>query len=104
MSVGRLCAEHDIPHLVNNAYGLASSKVGDYLTDQTRLLNSSSMQCCHLVSEAARATRLDLVVQVGTLQLVLFCLTELSRARTRTCWCRWAGRWWLAGTASCCRR
>jgi len=45
--VGRLCADHDIPHLVNNAYGLASSK------------------CCHLVSEAARATRLDLVVQVG---------------------------------------
>lgn len=63
--MGRLCADHDIPHLVNNAYGLASSKVGDYITARPLLTGSSIMQCCHLVSEAARATRLDLVVQVG---------------------------------------
>ena len=38
--------QFDIPHLVNNAYGLQSSK------------------CCHLINEAIRVGRLDAFVQV----------------------------------------
>ena len=44
-SVSLTCKELNIPLLVNNAYGLQSSK------------------CCHLVSEALRVGRVDLVVQ-----------------------------------------
>ena len=38
--------QFNLPHLVNNAYGLQSSK------------------CCHLINEAIRVGRLDLFVQV----------------------------------------
>ncbi|KAM8939528.1 O-phosphoseryl-tRNA(Sec) selenium transferase [Pelodytes ibericus] len=40
-----ICAEHDIPHIVNNAYGIQSSK------------------CVHLVQQAARLGRIDACVQ-----------------------------------------
>ncbi|KAK6178106.1 hypothetical protein SNE40_012935 [Patella caerulea] len=43
--VGLLCKEYDIPHLVNNAYGLQASK------------------CTHLLQQAARVGRVDLFVQ-----------------------------------------
>lgn len=43
--VAQLCQEQDIPHVVNNAYGLQSSK------------------CSHLINEAIRVGRLDLFVQ-----------------------------------------
>lgn len=43
--VGKICREADIPHLVNNAYGIQTSK------------------CCHLIKEAARVGRLDAFVQ-----------------------------------------
>ena len=39
--------QFNLPHLVNNAYGLQSSK------------------CCHLINEAIRVGRLDLFVQVS---------------------------------------
>ncbi|XP_023342194.1 O-phosphoseryl-tRNA(Sec) selenium transferase isoform X2 [Eurytemora carolleeae] len=43
--IGKICKENNIPHLVNNAYGVQSSK------------------CCFLIDEAARVGRLDLFVQ-----------------------------------------
>ncbi|XP_059145302.1 O-phosphoseryl-tRNA(Sec) selenium transferase-like isoform X2 [Physella acuta] len=43
--IGVLCKENDIPHLVNNAYGLQSSK------------------CTHLIQQAARVGRVDAFVQ-----------------------------------------
>ncbi|KAH3707970.1 O-phosphoseryl-tRNA(Sec) selenium transferase-like [Dreissena polymorpha] len=43
--VGHLCKTYDIPHLVNNAYGLQSSK------------------CCHLIQQASRTGRVDAFVQ-----------------------------------------
>ena len=45
VSVGVMCREFNIPHIVNNAYGLGSSK------------------CCHLLNEAARVGRLDVFIQ-----------------------------------------
>ena len=45
VSVAALCEEFNIPHIVNNAYGLGSSK------------------CCHLINEAARVGRLDVFIQ-----------------------------------------
>ena len=43
--VARVCDKHDVPHLVNNAYGIQSSK------------------CMHLIEQAQRVGRLDLFVQ-----------------------------------------
>ncbi|TYZ63309.1 hypothetical protein PybrP1_005941 [[Pythium] brassicae (nom. inval.)] len=43
--IARLCAAHGVPHVVNNAYGVQSSK------------------CAHLVNEAMRVGRVDAVVQ-----------------------------------------
>lgn len=43
--VGRLCKEKDVPHIINNAYGLQSSK------------------CTHLVQQSARVGRVDAFVQ-----------------------------------------
>ena len=43
--VARVCAKLNVPHLVNNAYGLQSSK------------------CMHLIEQARRVGRLDLFVQ-----------------------------------------
>ncbi|XP_067278349.1 O-phosphoseryl-tRNA(Sec) selenium transferase [Pseudorasbora parva] len=40
-----LCAKHDIPHIVNNAYGMQSSK------------------CMHLIQQGARIGRIDAFVQ-----------------------------------------
>lgn len=40
-----LCAKHDIPHIVNNAYGIQSSK------------------CMHLIQQGARVGRIDAFVQ-----------------------------------------
>jgi len=48
--VAQICQEFNLPHLVNNAYGLQSSK------------------CCHLINEAIRVGRLDLFVQVTLLK------------------------------------
>ena len=45
ISVAGICKQYNIPHLVNNAYGLQSSK------------------CCHLINEAHRTGRLDVFVQ-----------------------------------------
>ena len=45
VSIGKMCKEFNIPHIINNAYGLGSSK------------------CCHLVNEAARVGRVDVFVQ-----------------------------------------
>ncbi|KAJ8317506.1 hypothetical protein KUTeg_005410 [Tegillarca granosa] len=45
--VGKLCKDKDIPHLVNNAYGLQCSK------------------CTHLIQQTARVGRLDAFVQSG---------------------------------------
>lgn len=44
-NVAKLCKEFQIPHLVNNAYGLQSSK------------------CCHLLEQAAKFGRVDVFVQ-----------------------------------------
>ena len=44
-NIGRLCAQYQIPHIVNNAYGLQSSK------------------CMHLINEAARLGGLDVFIQ-----------------------------------------
>ena len=44
-TVSRLCKDKNIPLVVNNAYGLQCSK------------------CCHLINEALRVGRVDLVVQ-----------------------------------------
>ncbi|BFZ10051.1 hypothetical protein BsWGS_13090 [Bradybaena similaris] len=43
--IAAVCKEHDIPHLVNNAYGLQSTK------------------CTHLIQQAARLGRVDAFVQ-----------------------------------------
>merc|ERR1719204_415951 len=43
--IALVAKEHDIPHIVNNAYGVQSSK------------------CCYLIDEAARVGRLDLFIQ-----------------------------------------
>lgn len=43
--VARLCAEFDVPHLVNNAYGVQCTK------------------CMHLIQQASRVGRLDAFVQ-----------------------------------------
>ncbi|KAK2150264.1 hypothetical protein LSH36_415g02035 [Paralvinella palmiformis] len=43
--VAKICATHNIPHLVNNAYGVQSTK------------------CMHLIEQAARVGRLDIFVQ-----------------------------------------
>ncbi|XP_048237415.1 O-phosphoseryl-tRNA(Sec) selenium transferase-like [Haliotis rufescens] len=43
--IGRLCKEQGVPHVVNNAYGVQSSK------------------CCHLLQQAARVGRVDAFVQ-----------------------------------------
>lgn len=43
--VGKICKNEDIPHIVNNAYGLQMSK------------------CCHLVQQAANVGRVDAFVQ-----------------------------------------
>ena len=43
--VGKICKEREIPHLINNAYGVQSSK------------------CCHLIQQAARVGRVDAFVQ-----------------------------------------
>lgn len=43
--IAKLCKESDIPHVVNNAYGIQTSK------------------CCHLIKEAARIGRVDAFVQ-----------------------------------------
>jgi len=45
VDVARLCKESDVPHIVNNAYGIQSTK------------------CMHLISEAARVGRLDAFIQ-----------------------------------------
>ena len=45
ISVGQLCKQFKIPHIVNNAYGLQSSK------------------CSHLINEANRLGRLDVFIQ-----------------------------------------
>ena len=44
VEVATLCKSHDVPHVVNNAYGLQSGK------------------CTHLINEAIRAGRLDAFV------------------------------------------
>ena len=46
-------SQFNLPHLVNNAYGLQSSK------------------CCHLINEAIRVGRLDLFVQVILIKKVV---------------------------------
>jgi len=51
--VAQLCQEFNLPHLVNNAYGLQSSK------------------CCHLINEAIRVGRLDLFVQSSDKNLMV---------------------------------
>jgi len=43
--IAKICRQYDIPHIVNNAYGVQSSK------------------CCYLLDEAARVGRLDLFIQ-----------------------------------------
>lgn len=43
--IAQLCKHYNVPHLVNNAYGVQSSK------------------CCYLIDEAARVGRLDFFVQ-----------------------------------------
>ncbi|XP_044152467.1 O-phosphoseryl-tRNA(Sec) selenium transferase [Bufo gargarizans] len=43
--LAKICAEYDIPHIVNNAYGLQSSK------------------CMHLIQQGARRGRIDAFVQ-----------------------------------------
>ncbi|KAL4231703.1 hypothetical protein ACF0H5_009279 [Mactra antiquata] len=43
--VGSICKKYNVPHLVNNAYGLQSSK------------------CTHLIQQAARIGRIDVFVQ-----------------------------------------
>nr|XP_039254202.1 O-phosphoseryl-tRNA(Sec) selenium transferase-like [Styela clava] len=43
--LAKICKSHDIPHIVNNAYGLQSSK------------------CTHLIQQASRVGRLDAFVQ-----------------------------------------
>jgi O-phospho-L-seryl-tRNASec:L-selenocysteinyl-tRNA synthase len=43
--MAQLAKLHGIPHLINNAYGLQSSKI------------------CHLVNEAIRVGRVDAIVQ-----------------------------------------
>jgi len=45
ISVGQICKQYNIPHIVNNAYGLQSSK------------------CCHLINESHRVGRLDVFIQ-----------------------------------------
>ena len=58
----------DVHILVNNAYGVQSSK------------------CCYLIDEAARVGRLDLFVQVvillDLLLIVMFCLLSLKESPT----------------------
>lgn len=44
-NIAKLCAQFNIPHITNNAYGLQSSK------------------CMHLVNEAARVGRMDIFIQ-----------------------------------------
>lgn len=43
--IASICQRHDIPHVVNNAYGVQSSK------------------CMHIIEEASRTGRVDLYVQ-----------------------------------------
>ena len=43
--VGQLCQKYGVPHIVNNAYGVQSSK------------------CMHLIQEACRIGRVDAFVQ-----------------------------------------
>lgn len=45
IEVAQLCAQHDIGHVINNAYGLQSSK------------------CCHWINQAIRSGRVDAIVQ-----------------------------------------
>ncbi|OZJ02775.1 hypothetical protein BZG36_03480 [Bifiguratus adelaidae] len=45
IELAKICQEHDIPHVINNAYGLASQK------------------CVNLVNEACRQGRVDLYIQ-----------------------------------------
>ena len=45
VAIARLCKEQNVPHVINNAYGLQCSK------------------CCHLIEEACRQGRVDAVVQ-----------------------------------------
>jgi len=52
-AVAAICKELNVPHLVNNAYGLQSSK------------------CCHLLNEAARVGRLDAFVQSSDKNLLV---------------------------------
>ena len=65
VSVGQMCRQFDIPHVVNNAYGLASSK------------------CCHLISEAARVGRLDVLVQ-STDKNLMVPVGEITEPRNNT--------------------
>ncbi|PAV70748.1 hypothetical protein WR25_05381 [Diploscapter pachys] len=44
-AIARICAEHGVPHLVNNAYGVQSE------------------HCCRLINEASTSGRLDAFVQ-----------------------------------------
>merc|ERR550534_3602053 len=53
VSVSQICKQFNIPHIVNNAYGLQSSK------------------CCHLINEAIRVGRLDLFVQSSDKNLMV---------------------------------
>jgi hypothetical protein len=43
--IAKLCAKHNIPHVINNAYGIQSSKN------------------CHLISESIRTGRVDAFIQ-----------------------------------------
>ncbi len=45
VEIAKLCKSYDIPHVINNAYGLQSSK------------------CMHLISEACRLGRVDAFIQ-----------------------------------------
>lgn len=93
VELAKLCAAHEIPHVVNNAYGIQSTK------------------CLHLISEAARVGRLDgdkfffffsvlfvVFVFLNASSRISFIAQCLSSHATRTSWCQSGVPSWLART------
>ncbi len=89
--VARLCKSVDVPHLVNNAYGVQSTKCMHSIQEVCSL-HPTPPPCPvgHVIplswSHAGHVTR-----PPGRAVWM-----HLSRARIRTSWCQWAGLSWPA--------
>jgi len=57
--IAKLCKSFDVFHVINNAYGLQSTKI------------------CHIINQASRSGRVDVVIQSADKNLMVFGINKI---------------------------